>query len=81
MLFQKTLMTELVSVALLLSLLAKNLSSMVLENLFMVSKKSGNFCYPDKWLPCESSFPHVLRTRRRHIPVCFPGEILGTKRS
>ena len=67
MLFQKTFMKEFISVALSLSLLAKNLSSVVLKNWFIVSKKSGNFCYPDKWQPCESSFPHVLIKRRRHI--------------
>ena len=54
MLFQKTFMKELISMALSLALLVENLSSMDLENRFVVSEKSWNFYFSDKWRPCNS---------------------------
>ena len=59
-LFQKNIYKGTDFLASMLSLLAKNLSSMVLENLFADSAKSGNFYYRDKWQPC---WIHYTKTK------------------
>ena len=58
MLFQTTFMRELIFLASSLALLVEKLSSVDLENLLVISERSGNFSYRYKGNPV----PHCLHT-------------------